>query len=52
MIMHFFGSQLVRWATFQNVLNPELRREKDQMVRDGLEVCIVDDSSVRCVNGA
>ncbi len=34
------------------VLNPELRREKDQMERDGLEVFFIDYSSVKCAYSA
>ncbi len=48
----FFGSQMVRLATFYYVLNPELRREKDQLGRDGLGMFIIDYSSVRCAYGA
>ncbi len=34
------------------VLNPELRRANDQMGRDGLEVFIIDHSSVKCAYSA
>ncbi len=34
------------------VLNPELKREKDLMGRDGLEMFIVDNGSVKCAYSA
>ncbi len=34
------------------VLNPELRRKKGQIGRDGLEVSIIDYSSVKCACSA
>ncbi len=34
------------------VLSPGLRREKDQLGRDGLEVFIIDYSSVKCAYSA
>ncbi len=36
----------------QYVLNPELRREKRQIARDGLEMYIIDYNSVNCAYNA